>query len=67
MSQQDLWSKVLAEQVVTLCRDNNSLMENDYEPQVKRWLSDIAPANRPTLSGVMMRAKRELWNLTPLA
>ena len=55
-------TKKLSEKVIHIC-EQQDVEESQCEDLVKRWVKDIDPINRPTVSGVIMAAKRKRWNL----
>lgn len=58
-------TRALSERVITICEQQN-VEETQCEDLVKKWVKDIEPMNRPTVSGVIMSAKRKRFNLVEI-
>lgn len=59
---ESFWRKALAKGVVNICNDQH-VRESDCELLVRTWLKDISVESRPTVTGVLAKAQREMWGL----
>ena len=56
------WINLLAKHVVDICNEQG-VRESDYELVIEAMIDDLSPEQRHTLAGVMMTAKRKIYNL----
>lgn len=56
------WKNLLAQRVVDICNEQGA-RETDCEPAIEAMIDDLSPDQRPTPAGVMMTAKRKIYNL----
>ena len=54
---------LFANRVVRLVREGRALSEMECEPLVREWIKSVPMATRPTVQGILMESKRELWGL----
>ena len=56
------WKNLLAQRVVDICNEQG-VRETDCELVIEAMIDDLSPDQRPTPAGVMMTAKRKIYNL----
>ena len=55
---------LFSNRVVRLVREGRALSECECEPLVREWIKSVPESTRPTVQGILMELKRELWGLT---
>ena len=56
------WRNLLAERIVDICNEQRA-RETDCELVIEAMIDDLSPEQRHTPAGVMMTAKRKIYNL----
>ena len=56
------WKNLLAQRVVDISNEQG-VRETDCELVIEAMIDDLSPDQRPTPAGVMMTAKRKIYNL----
>ena len=66
-NQTEVNQSIFSSRVVSLVREGHALSEMECAPLVKKWLQSVPSEHRPTVDGVLMSSKRELWGLEAVA